>query len=649
MSYIIIGVVGHIDHGKTSLVAALTGVDTDTHPEEKRRGITIDLGFASFTEGDRRFAFIDAPGHQKYIGNLLAGVAAVDVGILVVACDQGIQEQTLEHASILHLLGIRQIIVVLSRTDLATEEQRRDLRETLELYLDDFGFTDVPMVEVSVVNGTGIDVLKETLCKVSDGIPEKSAKGHFRMPVDRVFTMPGRGCVLAGTIWSGTVHRGDSLYLHDARAEVRVRNIEVHGQSVDVSTAGFRTALNVTGASAQDVERGDELILPEYRHEASRCLVIDLKTLKTSPPLKCPAVVQMHLAARTCSARLTGVRRLTPGDHQVVVVETEHKVVAEMGQRCLFRLPYPVGTLGGGTVLAVIHQSVRKSRKLIELGEQLRDASLAERLAAWVNFLGEAQIDAGWMEQHTCQSAAQLTDAVIERVCGLEIDRVPGPGLHLVSGALVHRVEDRMMQMLAQRASESENAWCAREAVLEAARRLASSAVVDWIVESMMASGRIVQLKGMMAAAGEGTVLSKKQQARLEQIMQMFDGNRSPPTVKEIAAELGVSMDAVNSLCRFGIQSGMILDAGNGFLISAAVFRELCTELAELFSGEKQLSVSQIKDRWKVTRKHAVPFLEYCDTIEITIRHENLRSAGPRLKNFVAVGEQKPVRMSGDD
>ena len=170
MWYSIIGVTGHIDHGKTSLVAALTGKDTDTHPEEKRRGITIDLGFASFNEQGHQFALIDAPGHQKYIGNLLAGVSAIDAGLLVVACDQGIQAQTLEHASILHMMGVEELIVVLSRTDLASEDMEAELREELELFLDDFGYQNTPMIAVSSVNGTGLAELKSELCRAAEGV-----------------------------------------------------------------------------------------------------------------------------------------------------------------------------------------------------------------------------------------------------------------------------------------------------------------------------------------------------------------------------------------------------------------------------------------------------------------------------------------------
>ena len=259
MSYTIVGVIGHIDHGKTSLVAALTGVDTDTHPEEKRRGITIDLGFAAFTDGDHRYALIDAPGHQKYIGNLLAGVSGIDVGLLVVACDQGIQAQTLEHAAILQSLGVSKLIVAISRIDLSDEATRMELSEELDVFLADFGFVDIPKVMVSSVTGEGLDDLR-SLLREHSRTADRAAPSQFRMPIDRVFTIPGRGCVVAGTLWSGRVAVGDHVQLSRTGEIIRVRELEVHGDSVSQSQVGLRTAINLASVSASDIVRGDELV-----------------------------------------------------------------------------------------------------------------------------------------------------------------------------------------------------------------------------------------------------------------------------------------------------------------------------------------------------------------------------------------------------
>ncbi len=227
--YRTIGVTGHIDHGKTSLVRALTGVDTDTHPEEKRRGITIDLGFASFQYGEYQFALIDAPGHQKYIGNLLAGVAGVDLGLLIVACDQGLQDQTIEHAFILRMLAVTDVVVVLTRRDLVDAAREREVREEVELLTEDLGFRDVSVLAVSSLTGDGLDVLKATLCDRASRQTTPATGPWFRMPIDRILNMPGRGCVLGGTVWSGAVTVGDSLELASTGVQVRVRDLQRHG------------------------------------------------------------------------------------------------------------------------------------------------------------------------------------------------------------------------------------------------------------------------------------------------------------------------------------------------------------------------------------------------------------------------------------
>jgi selenocysteine-specific elongation factor len=634
MSYSIVGVIGHIDHGKTSLVAALTGVDTDTHPEEKRRGITIDLGFASFTEGDHQFALIDAPGHQKYVGNLLAGVSGIDIGLLVVACDQGIQEQTLEHASILQMLGVKRLMVALSRIDLATDEAQAELREDLELFLDDFGFTDVPMVPVSPVKDIGVDKLKAQLCEFADSLEERSAGEYFRMPVDRVFSMPGRGCVIAGTVWSGTIQTGDNLELAESGELVRVREVEVHGEAVQSSKVGHRTALNVTGVSANAVQRGDELIQPDVFRK-SRHLLVEVRTFKDSPEIKCPATLQLHIAAAACSARVTGVRRLQPSQSSVVVVETGSPVVATFGQKCLFRLPYPVGTVGGGTVLATLDGGTKRSRKLIELGEKIAMSNATERLVAWADFLGEIEPTPSWCELQLGIGTDDQKSAIADALeCGSIKELAGSP--RLVSSVAIDRIKRFITDLLTRRAEESHDAWSVEESVVQQAKAFGSAELIRLSLKSLIDAGSVVRLGRMVAAASDENSLSKRQQARMEQIVRLFDGNRAPPTTKNIAEQLDLTLDTVTSLSRFAVQTGILLDTGNGLLISNQVFRELCDELNDLFATNSELPVADIRDRWQVTRKHAIPFLEYCDKMNVTRRKDNVRIAGSALGQFVS-------------
>ena len=634
MSYCIVGVIGHIDHGKTSLVAALTGVDTDTHPEEKRRGITIDLGFASFIEGDHQFALIDAPGHQKYVGNLLAGVSGIDIGLLVVACDQGIQEQTLEHASILQMLGVKRLMVALSRIDLATDAAQQELREDLELFMDDFGFTDVPMVPVSPVKNIGIDKLKAQLCDFADGIEERSCGEYFRMPVDRVFSMPGRGCVIAGTVWSGTVQTGDNLELANSGELVRIREVEVHGEAVQSSRVGHRTALNVTGVSANAVQRGDELIEPDV-FPRCRHLLMEVRTFKDSPEVKCPATLQLHIAAAACSARITGVRRLQPSQSSVVVVETDSPVIATFGQKCLLRLPYPVGTVGGGTVLATLEGGTKRSRKLIELGEKIAMSDAAERLIAWTDFLGEVEPTPSWCELQLGIATEDQKSVIAEALqTGSVLKLADSP--RLVSTTAIERIKRYITEQLTRRAEESHDAWAVEESLVQQVKAFGSAELIRLSLKSLIDAGSLVRLGRMVAAASDENSLSKRQQARMEQIVKLFDGNRSPPTTKDIAAKLDLTLDTVTSLSRFAVQTGILLDTGNGLLISNQVFRELCDELTDLFAINSELSVADIRDRWQVTRKHAIPFLEFCDRMNVTCRKENVRIAGPALGQFLS-------------
>ncbi len=634
MSYSIVGVIGHIDHGKTSLVAALTGVDTDTHPEEKLRGITIDLGFASFTKGDHQFALIDAPGHQKYVGNLLAGVSGIDIGLLVVACDQGIQEQTLEHASILQMLGVKQLMVALSRIDLATDAAQAELREDLELFLDDFGFRDVPMVPVSPVKNIGIDRLTAQLCEFTDSLEERACGEYFRMPVDRVFSMPGRGCVIAGTVWSGAIQTGDNLELANSGELVRVREVEVHGEAVQSSKVGHRTALNVTGVSANAVQRGDELIQPDVFRKR-RHLLVEVRTFKDSPEIRCPATLQLHIAAAACSARITGTRRLQPSQSSVVVVETDNPIIATFGQKCLFRLPYPVGTVGGGTVLATLDGGTKRSRKLIELGEKIAMSDATERLVAWAEFLGEIGPTHSWCELQLGISRDEQREVITQALETGSVKKLAS-SLHLVSTMAIDRIKRFIVDLLTRRAEESHDAWSVEESVVQQAKAFGSAELIRLSLKSLIDAGAVVRLGRMVAAASGKNSLSKRQQSRMEQIVRLFDGNRAPPTTKDIAAKLDLTFDTVTSLSRFAVQTGILRDIGKGLLVSNQVFHELCDELNDLFVSDSQLSVADIRDRWQVTRKHAIPFLEYCDRMNVTSRKENVRIAGSALEQFVS-------------
>ena len=641
MSYTIVGVIGHIDHGKTSLVAALTGVDTDTHPEEKRRGITIDLGFAAFTDGEHRFALIDAPGHQKYIGNLLAGVSAVDVGLLVVACDQGIQAQTLEHAAILQSLGVSRLIVAMSRIDLADDRARDELSEELDLFLADFGFSDIPKVATSTVTGAGLESLK-SLLREHARTADRAAPNIFRMPIDRVFTVEGRGCVVAGTVWSGQVAVGDHVRLLPRGQIARVRDMEVHGESVTESQTGRRTAMNLAGLSAGDIVRGDELVAPladDSGHQTTTRLVVQLTMFRDAAEIRCPCTVQLHTATTSCEARLTGVKRIGPGESAAVVVDTEFPIVATYQQQCLFRKPYPVGSFAGARVLACVDPAARQTKKLLQLGHQLLAGDSAERLLAWVEYQGELTIDPRWLQLQLgiAECDVQRTvDACLET----ELIDMPQQG-RLVSRQAVARSRGYILKLLAHQAEATDDAWLVEDSVVGRARSTGSDEVIRYALDALVREKLLIRFNRMVALASDQTVLSKKQRGRMDQILKMFGQSRTPPTLKEAAAQLETTIDNVASLIRFAAQQRILIDLGNGFFLSQETFGILCQELSELLAASPQQSVSSIRDHWQMTRKHAIPILEYCDRVGVTIRQGDARTAGPELDKMVS-GDSNP-------
>jgi len=630
MSYTTVGVIGHIDHGKTSLVAALTGIDTDTHPEEKQRGITIDLGFASLTDDEHTFAFIDAPGHQKYIGNLLAGVSAIDLGLLVVAADQGIQAQTLEHAAILQGLGVDRLIAVISRIDLANANQLAELPEELDLFLAEYGFESVPKIPVSTVTGAGLDELK-SLLMASARLHPRVAPSDFRMPIDRVFTIEGRGCVVAGTPWSGQVASGDSLELAGRERTVRVRELESHGHAVEKTELGVRTAINIVGASAQEISRGDELVTPGT-HPLGHRFLAELTLLADVPRLKCPAEVQLHTATTCCEATLSGVRHVEPGEPAVVVIDCHSPLIGVPDQRCLIRRPYPVGSIAAARILAAVERERARRRDLLSLGTELRDADQAGRLIAWTKFQGELGLDADRLERLGVDKPQQGTAIQAASEQPELDDSIPE---HLVSRSHLQNTKDAIKKLLAEQAEKSDNAWLDEAAVSQRVRKIASPPVITEAIERMIADKQIVRVNQLLAIASEQTVLSKKQRSDLQQMMNLLADTPTPPTAKELAAEIGTTLEATQSLLRFAASQGTLLEFGNGFYMSATVFGSICEQLRELFRESPARTVAEIRDALGITRKHAIPLLEYCDSIGVTRRDGDCRAAGNKLAELV--------------
>jgi len=359
MKSVIVGTAGHIDHGKTSLVKALTGIDADRLEEEKLRGITIDIGFAHLElpapNGETlRLGFVDVPGHERFVRNMLAGVGGIDLVVLVIAADEGIKPQTREHFDICRLLAVRRGMTVLTKSDAVD----RDTLEVVHLEVEDFlrgSFLDPansPIVAASSLTGAGLDEVKTALAKVASEANAKDSAALARLPIDRVFTMKGFGSVVTGTLVSGTIRKEEELEVFPGGKRVRVRGVQVHGASSDEALAGQRTALNLAGVSTEDLARGMMLAPPETFRSTLRVDTL-LALLPTAKPLKHGARVHFHAYTMEtiAEARLYGPKQLEPRDEQFVQLRLAEPTLLLPGDRFILRQFSPVVTIGGGLVL----------------------------------------------------------------------------------------------------------------------------------------------------------------------------------------------------------------------------------------------------------------------------------------------------------
>jgi selenocysteine-specific elongation factor len=356
---IVIGTAGHIDHGKTTLVRALTGIDTDRLPEEKRRGITIDLGFASFgmqsPDGSpRRISFVDVPGHSLFVRNMLAGAGCVSAVMLVVAADEGIMPQTVEHLAICELLGISQGLTVVTKADTVNPSQLHDVRTSIETFLQGtFLAKDrAAILPVSAASGEGLETVRAELLKLGLRSSLENSDALLRMPLDRSFVMKGFGTVVTGTLMSGTIHVGQTLHLEPGSRAVRVRGLQTHGQPQQSAQPGSRVAVNLSGIDATEVHRGQTLVSPQALSPVDT-IDVEVKLLESAPALKHRASIHFHAftSETMASISLYGYEAVQPGTVRLMRVKLAEPIVLVPGDRFVLRQPSPAGTIGGGRVL----------------------------------------------------------------------------------------------------------------------------------------------------------------------------------------------------------------------------------------------------------------------------------------------------------
>jgi selenocysteine-specific elongation factor len=627
MKSVIVGTAGHIDHGKTALVKALTGIDADRLEEEKRRGITIDIGFAHFElpapDGNRiRVGFVDVPGHERFVRNMLAGVGGIDLVLLVIAADEGIKPQTREHFDICRLLAIRRGITVLTKSDAVDAETL----EVVRLEVEDFvrgSFLDAaqsPMVAVSSLTGTGLDELKSALAQVASEVAAKDSAALARLPVDRVFTMKGFGTVVTGTLVAGTIRKEEELEVFPAAKRVRVRGVQVHGSPAEAAVAGQRTALNLAGLSTEDLARGMTLAAADTFRSTSRVDAL-LSLLPSAKPFKDGARVHFHAyttetiaEARLYGARQHGTKQLKPGDESYAQLRFAEPMLLLPGDRFIVRQFSPVVTIGGGVVLDA-SPATRKQR--------------VEDTTAFLNTMREG-------------SPEQVLAARVARrgVIGLRLDDVPGEmnirreeatklaalaGLVWCSQVLVAPAafgEAKADVLQAIKKFHDANPLVAGMSKEELRDRINLGSEVFYSVLGKLAEEKKLEVAGeLVRQPGRGVVMKDEEAESKKIIEQAFaSAGLKVPSLKEVLAGLKVDKIRAQKIVTLLLRDKVLIKISEELVFHQSALMDLRHKIGALKNTAPKIDVARFKDMTGVSRKYAIPLLEYLDRERVTRR-----------------------------
>jgi selenocysteine-specific elongation factor len=622
MKSVIVGTAGHIDHGKSALVKALTGTDPDRLAEEKRRGITIDLGFAHLelptaTGEILRLGFVDVPGHERFVRNMLAGVGGIDLVLLVIAADESIKPQTREHFDICRLLEVRRGITVVTKSDLVD----RDMLEVVRLEVEDFlrgSFLDpahAPLISVSAKTGAGIAELKQALAHVANEVLAKDATAIARLPIDRVFVMKGFGTVVTGTLVAGKIHREEELEVFPTGRRVRVRGVQVHGEQVEEAIAGQRTALNLAGASAEDLARG-MMLAPSNLLRASSRLDVSLSLLRSTKPLKDRARAHLHAYSSETIADvlLFGRKQLAPGESGLARLRIATPMLLLPGDRFILRQFSPVITIGGGVVLDATPLSGRTDvTKTAAFLEKLSAATPTEVLALRVDRRGktglsvaDATIETGWRrEQVAVPSSSQ------------DLLRF---GEVLVSAQAFQGLKSEAIAAVSE--FHSANPLVAGISKEHLRETLGLSAeVFSGLLQELLQERKLEIAGEQVRIAGRAVVLKDVEAESKKVIEQAFaSAGLKVPALKDVLAGLRVDRARAQKIVTLLMRDKVLVKVSDDLVFHRDALDQLRRNVVAQKARSPKMGVAEFKELTGITRKYAIPLLEYLDRERVTRR-----------------------------
>lgn len=605
----ILGTAGHIDHGKTALVRALTGVDTDRLPEERRRGITIELGFAPLQlEGVGTVSVVDVPGHEAFVRTMLAGAAGIDLALFVVAADEGVMPQTREHLAILGALGIRGGVVALTKCDLVDESLLALAMDDVSTLLRSSALDGAPIIPVSVRSGVGLDALRQALTRAAAAVPARTADDLFRLPIDRVFTVKGTGTVITGTVWSGRVRRDDVVCAFPGGIEYRVRGVESHGQSTDEGAAGQRVAVALAGADREQLARGGVLVAPSRAWTARDRMRADVALFDDADIiLTARTRVRLHLGTTEVGARVVARGGgVTAGKTVPVRLVLDAPIVARGGDRFVLRAASPVTTIGGG----VITDAAPPFRRVLPFASA--GAPLGQRLRWMVEEEGSHGLDIQRLSLRLGVRPSEH-EALIAQLA---------PDVLMVGDVLAPRSRmDAARRVLLQMVDDGHRARPLDRGVPLQPVRAAlgvGDALAAYVVREAVEQGVVRLDDGMVARAEWTPKLTPADQAAIASIQELLGRlGREAPTAAEITAVAGSRTPA---LLRLLEREGEVVPIGDSRYIAKPAWRDALVALRSATGESRLYTASELREIFGVSRKFSIPLLEGCDRVGVCNR-----------------------------
>ena len=637
MRRLILGTAGHIDHGKTALVKALTGVDTDRLKEERERGITVDLGFAEYKpRDDVLFGVVDVPGHEGFIRNMLAGATGMDLVLLVVAADEGVMPQTREHLSIVQLLGVLRLAVAITKSDLADPEWLDLVLAEVQELLHGTPYSGAPVLPVSSLTGQGLAELGEALATVGLESQEKEAEDVIRLPIDRVFTIRGAGTVVTGTLWTGELREGTRVRVLPGDQEARVRSLQVHGQEVREARAGARVAVGLSGSKVghQDLSRG-QTVVEGNSWAVSWMLTCRLSLLAdTGWELEQGQRVRVHLGTSEVLARVALFQndRLRGGEEGWAQLRMEEPVLARVRDHLVFRSYSPVTTLGGGRVAEVLP---RKRRSLAPGEDRLLEARLGDSctdaLSALLEMVGWPGAPVPSLPHRTGFSPAQLQGTVAELQGNDALVQVED---RLFSGRIWGEGQERILSALKEFHEKNPlKPGIPLEELRQALPGSFGPKLAEAVLQHLAVQERLFLRKGTAGLAGFRPSLSNGQTSVRNQLRSLLrEAGLTPPSLRELGETLGNRSD-LKGILHLMEEEGEVINPDGEFFFESEVVQEAGGAVIRGLAGLKDLGPADFREVLPVSRRHLLPLLRYFDLVGVTTRLGDGREVSLELPN----------------